>query len=142
MKISVRRWLAILSVVAVLAVCSHVARTEWCSRQLDIPIFQDGDLTGNPDRIIAKLGKPAHRLRLKTSSPTRKDLLHRLFWRGDRVKLDGREVELLLWERRCLGSVIWQFAVATDPASGRILTVGGDSSFYSLIYLGGGGHDE
>lgn len=130
--------LAALSLVAVFTVIGYLARTEWCIRQLDIPIFQDGDLAGGTDRIIAKLGEPAKRLRLKTNSPERNDLLLKFFWRGDRARLDGREVDFLLWQQRCLGSTIWQFAVATDAASGKILAVGGDASFYSPVYLGGG----
>ena len=135
MKSPIRRWLIALSAVASSVMVGYLTRTEWCIRQLDMPIFKDTNLVGEPDRIVAKLGKPARRLQLKPSSPARNDLFLRLFWREDRVRLGGREVDLLLWEQRCSGSTIWQFAVATDATSGRILAVGGDSSFYRPVYL-------
>jgi hypothetical protein len=137
------RLLVALAALVISIVVGYLVRTEWCIRQLDIPIFKDGDLEGKPDRIVAKFGAPAQRLRLKANSPSRNDLLLRLFWREDRARLDGREIDLLIWEQRCLGSTIWQFAVATDAASGRILAAGGDSSFYhGPIYVGGGMHNE
>jgi hypothetical protein len=113
-------------------------RDEWCVRQLPTPVFEDGDLRGRPDRIIDKLGSPAATLSLAASSLSGDKSMRDLFRLDTIVALADRQVKVLLWEKTCLGSTIWRFAVVTDAESGQILTVGGESSYYAPIYLGGG----
>ena len=118
----------------------YVARIYWCEGQLDTPIFQDGDLSGNPYRVIAKLGSPLASSRAEAGALLNDDLLRELFLAADAARLaqlGDRQVKVLIWEQNCLGSTIWRFVVVVDPGSDTILAVGGESSFYAPVFLGG-----
>jgi hypothetical protein len=128
----------VLLALVILWASAHAAKDSWCIRKLDTPIFGEGDLRGQPDRIISKLGRPAKRLRMRAGSLLSIEALRRLFNSADLRRLGNRELNILLWDKTCLGSTLWRFAVITDGESYRILAVGGESSYQAPVYLGGG----
>lgn len=132
-----RRILVACLAILLVSITGHVARIHWCSRQLETPIFQEGDLAGRIDPVLTKLGNPTIRLQTKAESLAADESLRDLFLPSDLARLRERPIEVLVWEQRCLGSTIWRFAVIVEPESGRIWGVGGKSGFYAPVYLGG-----
>lgn len=123
--------------IVLVGVSVYAARIYWCSRQLDTPIFQDGDLGGQVDTVLAKLGKPTIRIQTRGKFLAADESMRDLFLPSDLAKLRERPIEVLVWEQRCLGSTTRQFAVIVEPESRMILAVGGASSFYAPVYFGG-----
>jgi hypothetical protein len=129
--------IVVVLAAALLTGSSLLTKTYWCSKQLDTPIFRDGDLKGKPDRIIARIGHPARRLRMSKSSILTDRSFRDLFLSADLAQLKINNTEILIWEKDCLGSTIWRFAVMVDAESGIILAIGGESTYYAPVYFGG-----
>lgn len=65
--------------VVLVGIAGHAGRIHWCSRQLETPIFQEGDLAGGGDKVLAILGDPTIRLQVRTESLTTDKSLRDLF---------------------------------------------------------------
>jgi hypothetical protein len=129
----------LLSCLAVFALggIGYSARIHWCSQQLETPIFQDGDLTGQVDPVLKKLGEPSARFKTSARLLEKDESLHGLFLSSALIELNDRGLEVLIWQKNCLGSTIWRFGIIIEPESQTILAVGGESAFYAPVYLGG-----